>query len=425
MLALIDCNNFYASVERIFNPSLEGRPIIILSNNDGCVIARSNESKSLGIAMGIPFFKIKDIVAEHKVAVFSSNFALYGDISSRIFSLIKSSCPVVEIYSIDEAFLDLKGIDDIEVFSLNLYQKIRNGIGVPTSIGIASTKTLTKIANQMAKNLKTPVFVIDDDNLQEVLQNFKVEDVWGIGKKLAPKLKAYGIYTAFNLKNSDPSWMRKVFGVVGERIVRELNSIGCIDISSNMENKKSIQVSKSFSMPITSLDQMKEAVAFYIENLGQKLRAQQSVAQGLYVYMRGCPYRNADNFEFADKLIDLKIPTNSSFELIKYGLNAAEKMFKIGISYKKAGVMAQGLMDESSMKYQTNLFEKSVVIDPSVQKLKKLDRALDELNHRLLKDGLKNAVHYASSGITKPWMVKSQRKSPCYTTSWKDLKVVR
>ena len=411
MIGLIDCNNFYVSCERVFNPKLNGKPVVVLSNNDGCVIARSEEAKQLGIAMGVPLFKIKNIITQEHVHVLSSNFSLYGDLSHRIMRLLHKNCPHIEVYSIDEAFLNLSGIRDIESFCLNLHHLILQGVGIPTSIGVAPTKTLAKIANHIAKKSRQPVMILPE-NPDAHLCTFPVEDIWGVGRKLAPKLNSYQIKTALDLKKRDPRWMRKITSVIGERLVRELNGLSCLSIEEVEESKKSIQVSRSFKAPIRDEGDLYQALSFYTERLCEKLRAQNTCMKGLYVYVRSSPFK--EPFIQSAQMFTLPHASHEASFILKHVIEPwLTKVFKENILYKKAGVMGFNLEEKNKQKL---LFE-TCVADPKKEVLMK---HMDILNQKYGK----RTVHLLSSGTCMINAEKTPLKSPAHTTNWDELREV-
>ena len=418
VFALLDCNNFYVSCERLFRPELEGRPAVVLSNNDGCIIARSNEAKALGIAMGAPYFKNRSLIEKHGVEVFSSNYALYGDLSHRVMSVLQQVEPEVEIYSIDEAFIRLpKGAgSSLTEQALCLRKKIKKDVGIPVSIGIGPTKTLAKVANRIAK--KEPghggVFDLtahkDQDHL---LDGIPVGDIWGIGRRNAAKLNRQGIITALDLKNGNDEWIRERLTVVGLRTIMELRGISCIPIDHEPAPRKSVVCSRSFRKPVFPLTDLKEAVSSYVSVAAGKLRDEGLVAASLHVFLRTNRHRQ-DLPQLSDcRMISLPQSTSSTPALIRTALQGLEKIYREGFAYQKAGVMLTELT-KTGMRQQ-NLFH------PLPKENEALMDALDRINSRWGR----NTVQYASSGLTKPWCMSQERKSPSYTTSWNELPVVR
>jgi DNA polymerase V len=415
--ALIDCNNFYASCERVFQPRLENKPIVILSNNDGCVIARSNEAKTLGIPMGAPYFKFKKIITDNKVHVFSSNYHLYGDLSERIMTSIRMLSPSIEIYSIDEAFLDLSDFKHINLFdySSNIRSKLKQWVGVPVSIGISKTKTLAKAANIYAKkNTISGVFDMrDEQSINRILNGMQVEDIWGISRKWGAKLRCLGIQSALDLKNSNPKNIRQNFSVVGERIVRELRGESCLGLNE-IKSKKNIISSKSFGKTVTEKREIHEAIANYAVRASQKMRAQNSLTQGIVVSLRTSPFDKTIQYYNQSRLYNFSEPTNNTSEIIKFAKLIIDEIFIQGLKYKKAEIMLTNLVDENS--YQQNLFSYS-----KNPKEKKLLNTIDQLNETLGKD----KIFYASQGTKKTWTMKSNKRSNRYTTSWHELKKIK
>ncbi len=417
VFALIDCNNFYVSCERLFRPELEGRPVVVLSNNDGCIIARSNEAKALGIPMGAPYFKNRSLIEKNRVEVFSSNYALYGDLSQRVMSILQQEEPEVEIYSIDEAFIRLpKHAGDYTEHALGLKQKIRQQVGIPVSIGIAPTKTLAKVANRIVK--KNPRFrgvldLTDHDSLDTILAGTPVENIWGIGRRNTEKLNGQGIATAQDLRNSDDEWIRKHLSVVGLRTVMELRGIPCIPIDHEPAPRKSVVCSRSFRKPVFSLADLGEAVSSYVSIAGEKLRQERLAACNLHVFVRTNRHRRNLPQHSSSLMVPLQQPTASTPTLIRAALQGLKKIYKADFAYQKAGVMLTGLTAAGIV--QQGLFLPPPGDNEAVM------TALDEINSRWGR----NTVQYASSGIAKPWRMSQDRKSPAYTTSWDELPMVR
>lgn len=414
MLAIVDCNNFFVSCERVFNPAIIDKPVIVLSSNDGCVIARSNEAKALGIPMGIAFFKIKHLVEQNKVHVFSSNFALYSDMSSRVMKLLKEFSQTVDIYSVDEAFLKCPDSLNLEDFARSIRKRIKQCLGIPVSVGIASTKTLTKAAVEQAKISLGNICVLQNSqHIDKVLKNLSVNDIWGIGKNISQKLKLDGIFTAYDFKNCDPRLIRKKISVLGERTLRELQGIVCFELNELSAPKKSIQVSKSLGVEVTTLSCVKEIIASHISSLAEKLRRENLYCTKLSIYIASNRFKENYYQEFAEKI--LSNPTNLTNDLLKAALSLSETIFKEGIKYKKLGVMGSNLI--SSLSKQQNLLE--AVTIPSILG-SNLCKAIDIINKRFGK----KSVYFAACGIKSSWSTNSLKLSPCYTTSWSQLKTV-
>jgi DNA polymerase V len=418
IFALLDCNNFYASCERLFNPALTGRPVVVLSNNDGCIIARSNEAKALGIPMGAPYFKNRALIKKHDVQVFSSNYALYGDLSLRVMSTLQQIEPEVEIYSIDEAFIRLPHSppSGITEHALYLRKKIKRDVGIPVSIGIGATKTLAKAAGAIAK--KEPghggVFtMMDGKNQDKLLAGIPVTDIWGIGRRNSKKLHQHGILTGLDLKNSDDAWIRQHLSVVGLRTVMELRGIPCIPLDHEPAPRKSVVCSRSFRKPVFTLTDLGEAISSYVTIAAEKLRHQGLAAANLHVFLRTSPHRKDLPQHSETRMMRLDQPTSSTPALIRQALRGLKKIYRNGFAYQKAGVMLTGLTGAGMR--QQNLFQSLPGDDSAVM------AALDRINSRWGRD----TVHYASSGLARPWSMCREHKSPAYTTSWNELPIVR
>ncbi len=417
IFALVDCNNFYASCERVFNPRLEGKPIVVLSNNDGCVVARSNEAKALGIGMGVPEFQIRPMLRAHHVQVFSSNYTLYGDLSQRVMETLEQFCPDLEVYSIDEAFLSLVGFErrNLTDYGQQIRQTVKQWTGIPVSVGIAETKTLAKIANRVAKRTPDMGGVCDllaCPDRDALLGRIAVEDVWGIGPNHAHMLTHHGITTAFQLRRVDDQWIRKRMGIVGLRLVMELRGVSCLDLEQCPAPKQSLTCSRAFGKLISTLGEMEEAVSVYTSRVAEKLRRERLAATVLTVCLTTNEFKEGPQYSNALTL-NLSVVTDTTSDLIKSALHGIRAIYRDGYLYKKAGVMLTGLVPVSQT--QTDLFD-----DRDRRKSKRLMSALDAINDRWGADTL----HYASSGISKPWKTQFHRRSPAYTTDWDALPVV-
>jgi DNA polymerase V len=417
VFALVDCNNFYASCERVFNPILEGKPIVVLSNNDGCVVARSNEAKALGIGMGVPEFQIRPLLRAHHVHVFSSNYTLYGDMSQRVMETLGQFSPDVEIYSIDEAFLSLVGFEHrgLTEHGRLIRRTVPQWTGIPVSVGIAETKTLAKIANRIAKRTPDTGGVFDllaCSDRDALLGRVAVEDVWGIGPNHAHMLKQHGITTAFQLRAVDDQWIRKRMGIVGLRLVMELRGVSCLDLEQCPSPKQSLTCSRAFGTLISTLAEMEEAVSVYASRVAEKLRREQLAATVLTVCLTTNEFKEGPQYSNA---LTLKLPivTDSTADLIRYALHGIRAIYRDGYRYKKAGVMLTGLVPISQT--QADLFDSQ-----DRRKSTRLMSALDSINDRW---GA-GTLQYASSGITKAWKTQFHRHSPAYTTDWNALPVV-
>lgn len=401
----MDCNNFYASCERVFNPSLNGKPIVVLSNNDGCVIARSNEAKALGIKMGVPAYQIKDLVATQGVAIFSSNYTLYGDMSGRVMTILADMAPEIEVYSIDEAFINLAGINDLHSLGADIVRQVSRGTGIPVSLGIAPTKTLAKVANKFAK--KYPAYhrlcIIDTEEKREkALKLFDIGDVWGIGRRQAAKLEKQGVKTAYDFTQLPGSWVRKNMTVVGERTWKELRGISCIDMETAPPAKRQICTSRSFGKMIEDLPTLSEAVATHASACARKLREQKSYATSLMVFIHTNYFREDLPQYWKNIMVKLPVPTADTLEIVHYALAGLNKIFMQGYRYKKAGVIITEITDNA----QLGLFD-------SVDRVKreKLMQAVDKINGKY-----QHHVKLAVQGTGRDWKLKQEQLSQRYTT---------
>ena len=396
-IALIDCNSFYVSCERLFNPKIRKKPVVVLSNNDGCIVSRSNEAKALGIKMGEPYFKAKDIIIKNDVQVFSSNYSLYGDLSRRVMRTLKRFNSDIEVYSIDEAFMDLTSFSDSEV--LDVGQEIRETVlqwtGIPTSIGIAKTKTLSKVANHIAKKKKSGVTsFIGIDNIDPLLERVDINDVWGVGRQLTKFYHKNGIYNAKQLKNKSNTWIKKNSNVLGSRTAMELRGISCIDLEKTKSKRKSCVVSRSFGQRIEKYQELKEAVAGYCLNACEKIRSETLVAKSITVFIRTSPFQSRFGYYSNSKTIDFPISTNDSIEIVKTALTALESIFKNGYRYQKAGVLLSGLSEATNNK---NLFSSE-----KDEKINSLMKSIDNTNYRYGR----STLSLASAGVHKRWNMK-------------------
>lgn len=406
----MDCNNFYASCERVFNPALNGKPIVVLSNNDGCVIARSNEAKALGIKMGVPAYQIKDLVSSHEVAVFSSNYTLYGDMSGRVMSILAGLAPELEVYSIDEAFINLDGIQDIQSLGTKIVNKVTCGTGIPVSLGIAPTKTLAKVANKFAK--KYPAYnrlcIIDTEEKRiKALQLTDINDVWGIGRRQASKLENQGVKTAYDFTQLSGTWVHKYMTVVGERTWKELRGLSCIDMESAPSAKKQICTSRSFGKMVEDIETMSEAIATHASTCAKKLRKQKSYAASLMVFIHTNNFRGDLPQYWKNTVITLPVPTNDTLEIVHYALEGLRNIFMQGYQYKKAGVIITEIVTSAQM----GLFD---TVDRD--KRERLMRAIDKVNgeHRQL-------IKLAVQGTGREWKLKQEQLSQRYTTDMNEI----
>ncbi|HEY9679387.1 MAG TPA: Y-family DNA polymerase [Drouetiella sp.] len=414
--ALVDCNNFYASCERVFNPKLQNKPVVILSNNDGCVVARSNEAKELGIKMGIPYFKIKPLVKQHGVNVLSSNYPLYGDMSARVMRVIGEFAPTQEVYSIDESFLHMTGMRDLDEVGREIRTRVKQWLGLPVCVGIAPSKTLAKLCNATAKSYSKLDGVLDynslsNDRQSRLLQTFDVGDVWGIGRKLTEKLNLLGVKTAYDLRERDPEEMSRRFSVVMKRTITELRGISCIDMENIEEARKQILSSRSFGKAVTELYELEEAVTMYTSRAAEKLRGDGSLATEVNVMVRTSPYITESYTDSAT--VRVPNPTDNTMTLIKCALEALHRIYKEGVVYQKAGVTLSNLIPKEGM--QLSLFRSEV----EDTKSERMMNVLDETNQKYGR----GALFIAGEGVSKAWKIKAEFKTPSYTTSWDDLAI--
>lgn len=417
LFALVDCNNFYPSVERVFAPALQGKPVIVLSSNDGCVIARSNEAKALGIAMGVPEFQIRSLIRAHSIHVLSSNYTLYGDMSQRVMETLEQFCPDIEVYSIDECFLSFSGFRsrNLTDYSHTIRTTVQRWTGIPVSIGIAETKTLAKLANRIAKRTPNTHGVVDlrtYPDRSQLLSQIPVEEIWGIGSSYARLLNAHGITSAQHLTQRSDQWIRKQLGIVGLRLVMELRGISCLTLEDCPPPKHSLTCARSFGHTVETLTEMEEAISTYTTRLAEKLRRGKLAATTLTVFLStnyfssDPPYRNT-------MTVTLPIATDLTHELVHQSLHSIRTIYRDGHRYKKAGVLLTGLVPVSQI--QTDLFT-----DHTRVRSAPLMTALDTINTRW---GA-GTVHYASNGFAKSWQPKAFRRSPAYTTDWSALPIV-
>lgn len=414
MFALADCNNFFVSCERVFRPDLQRKPVIVLSNNDGCAIARSNEAKALGIRMGDPLFKIKDIVEKHHVTVFSGNMALYGDMSQRVRWVLEDYAPSIEVYSIDEAFLDLRGVDnvDFDAYAKEISAKCWKMTSIPVSVGISPTKTLAKIASKLCKQyprLKGGCYMHRPQDIEKVLRKYPIEDVWGIGRRTAPKLKDRGIMTAYDFTQMSESTVRHMLGITGLKTWNELRGVPCIEFEDNFETKQTICVSRSFSSEIYALSELQEQIANFASSLAEKLRKQNTAASEITVFAYTNRFKDNAPQMNSNTLVSFITPTADQRTIVAHCVRAAE-LLKEGYGYKKAGVVATKIIRCEEVMH--SLFEDT----QAIEKEQKLTSALDAINGALGKGTIKLAVQ--GSGNIK---TANSNQSPHYTTLWSDI----
>ena len=414
MYALVDCNNFYVSCERVFDPSLNGKPVVVLSNNDGCVISRSNEAKAIGIPMGKPAFELKELIEKYNIKVFSTNFPLYGDMSSRVMNILAEFSPEIEIYSIDEAFLNLKGYKYIELqdYAKKIKDTVHLYTGIPVSIGVGATKTLAKAAEYFAK--KDPkskgICIISDENRKEYLSKLPIDEVWGIGRQHYKMLNKYGVKTALDFVNLRPQWVRNQMTVVGSKTQEELMGIECFDLETSPPSKKNICVSRSFGNMISDYSLLAEAVSNFAASCAEKLRHQHSCASTIMVFVITNRFRK-DLPQYAkNAIVNMPVATNSTFEIIKYALLILRNIYKAGYQYKKAGVIVSNIVPDNAV--QTALFDE---IDR--EKHNKVMLTMDNINKKYGRNTLK----VAAMGKNREWKLKQEKLSRAYTTKWQDI----
>ena len=420
VFALVDCNNFYASCEKLFRPDLKDTPVVVLSNNDGCVVARSREAKLLGIKMGVPVFQIKAEMQRHGILAFSSNYALYADLSSRVMRTLEEMAPRVEVYSIDEAFLDLTGIESVislVEFGQQVRERIGHWIGITVCVGIAPTKTLAKLANHAAKKYPATQGVVDltnPDRQRRLLALVPVDDVWGVGKRLSKRLNALGITTALDLANASPRAIRDQFSVVLERTVRELNGESCIELEEIPPTKKQIVCSRSFGEKVTHFELLREAVCEYATRATEKLRKEQQQAKVMTVFIRTSPFKDNEPQYSNSASGELLIPSCDTRDFIELANHLLKRIWKDGFRYAKAGVMLSDFYDPGM--FQPGLFDDISTRSNSQQ----LMSVLDTINQ----SGA-GKVFFAGQGTKKDWSMKREHLSPAYTTRWDQLPRVK
>mgnify|MGYP003376849014 FL=1 len=418
--ALVDGNNFYVSCERVFNPKLEGRPVVVLSNNDGCAVARSAEVKALGVKMGTPWFQMRDLAQKHGIIALSSNYELYADLSNRMMSVLAQYSPDQEIYSIDECFLGLSGFKsyDLIAYGQEIRLKVKQWVGIPVCVGFASTKTLAKLANHCAKkSLASVEGVCDfcrmsDSELSRLFSSIPVGEIWGVGRQLSRKLTERGIATVEALRIADAKTLRREFSVVMERSIAELNGVSCMAMEETVPAKQQIMSSRSFGSYVYDLEPLVEAVASYIAIAAKKLRGQGSLAGMVQVYIRTNPHKaNAPQYQ-RGLTIPLPEPTDDTLLLTKIARWGLKRIYRPGFAYQKAGIALMNLRDSGTV--QMNLFSKS---KDNTRLMQVLDR-INEVWGR-------GTLHSAAEGVQKVWTMKRELKSPGYTTRWDQLPVVR
>jgi len=418
VFALVDCNNFYVSCERVFSPRFRERPVVVLSNNDGCIIARSGEAKKLGIKMGMPCFQARPLIEKHGVVALSSNYALYGDMSRRVMNILLRFSPEMEVYSIDEAFLNVSGLNWSKRRSLarELMDTVYRWTGIPVSIGMAETKTLAKLAVHFAKGSKKAAGIVDlvtSSYLEPALEMTSVRDVWGVGGRTATRLEKWGIGTARQLRDADGQWLRQKLGVNGRRLALELQGIACYGIEEEPLIPKSVRCSRSFREPVADIAAMKEAIASYISRAAFKIRNHGLSAASLTVFLRTSRFGSGDHYYNA-ATIELPVSSQSTRELLGYALKAVDGIFRPGYRYKKAGVLLHGLLPVSQV-------QPSMIDTIDRRREECLMSAVDGINNRL-GNGI---IRFAAEGLKQPWRLKADNLTPAYTTRWSDIPVVK
>lgn len=418
MFGLCDCNNFFVSCERVFDPSLNGKPVVVLSNNDGCVIARSNEAKALGIKMAQPLFQVRALIEKHGVKVFSSNYQLYGDMSNRVMDTLRALVPELEIYSIDEAFINLDGMEKerLHEWGCEIARVVKRNTGIPVSIGIAPTKTLAKIASKLCKTypkLMGCCFMHRSEDIEKVLKTFPVEDVWGIGRRYTKMLHGLEIRNARQFVECSPDWVQSKMSVVGLRTWKELRGEACIEFEHSLPDKQSISVSRSFAKELHTFDELQTSLATFVTMAAEKLRGQGSVTGQLTVFIFTNRHREEAPQSYESRLIRLEVPTDSTIELIKYTTSALKIVYKDGYGYKKAGVILTAISPKSSI--QQKLFD--TINRPKHESLMKV---LDNIN---LQHG-RSTVTVATQGL-EPIQANRDHLSQRYTTSWDEILVLK
>lgn len=419
-IALVDCNNFYASCERVFNPKLESRPIVVLSNNDGCIVARSNEAKALGIPMGAPLHEWQQLINKHRVAVFSSNYALYGDMSHRVMRLLSRYSPSQEIYSIDESFLDLTGIASPTEHARQIRADIRKRTGIPVAVGIAPTKTLAKLANHCAKKLQPwqPIGVCNFNEqsgveLSRLFASLPVGEIWGVGYRLSAKLEQLHIHTVEDLRTASSHRLREQFGVVMERIIAELNGESCIEMEEAPSNKQQIVSSRSFAGLVTEIEDLHASIATHVSRAAEKLRQQNCIAGSLTVFIRTNPFRDQDKQLSRSVLMPLTPSTDDTLNMQEVAHAGLREVYRAGFNYKKAGVMLSEISDKSHR--QVELFQPE-----EATRRENLSPLLDTINRKYGKHTIRSAAEL----MGRNWQMKQERRSPCYTTNWNEIPLV-
>ncbi len=417
-IALLDCNNFYASCERVFDASIKQKPLVVLSNNDGCVVARSEEAKQIGVTMGSPLFKVQSLLDEHDAEIFSSNYALYGDMSSRVMNLLQNFTPEVEIYSIDEAFLNLEPRKkSLETLARSIREKMYKWTGIPVSIGIAETKVLAKIANKLAKKAELKeqgvLNLYRSPKTENILKETDIEEVWGIGYRSSLKLKTNNIFNAWQLRETDNRFVRRLLTVVGARIALELRGIKCLPFEQFSAKKHSITCSRSFGQTVTDYNQIKEAVLYYLTRGCEKMRRNNLAAHAVTVFIGTDHFRPIPEPYSNSATYTSTYRADSNQEIQEWTIKTLEKIYKKGFEYRKAGIILSGLVPNENL-------TKRMFDDEQFQQRHKLMKAIDEINQKFGKD----TVRFGSVKTEGCWKMKQTRKSRSYTTNWNEILTV-
>ena len=415
-IALVDCNSFYVSCERLFKPSIMKKPVVVLSSNDGCIISRSTEAKALGVKMGDPYFKAKEIITENDVHVFSSNYSLYGDISRRVMRTLRYFTPEIEIYSIDEAFLDLTNFpnDLVELFGKKIRNTILEWTGIPTSIGIATTKTLSKVANHIAKTNKSGVVsLVNAKDLDPILEKIKINDIWGVGRQLSKFYIKNGIENAKQLKNVSNAWIRKSSNVLSSRTAMELRGIPCISFEIKEAKRKSCCVSRSFDKKVENFQELKESIAAHCLNAAEKIRSESLLTKSITVSIRTSPFQDKKMYYSNSKTIDFPVATDDSIEIVKNALVGLKLIFKEGYKYQKSGIVLSGLFGSEKI---DDLFDSL-----KKHKIKKLMESIDYTNHKYGR----STLSLADAGLNKKWNLRRKYSSKIDTADFHYLPTIR
>jgi DNA polymerase V len=410
MIALVDCNNFYVSCERVFRPELNGKPVVVLSNNDGCIISRSNEAKQLGIKMGEPAFKREPFLKANGVYCFSSNYKLYGDMSQRVMDTLRESAPETEVYSIDEAFLNLDGIPNIQSFVNNLRTKVHRDTGIPVSIGVGTTKSIAKIANKESKQNNGTLVIDSELLLKDILINTPIQKIWGVGRQYQKLLLRHQVETAWQFTQLSPNWVKKNMSVVGHRIQRELLGEPCIELEQTPSAKKVIATTRAFGKKLSDKALIKEAVSTHAIRCAEKLRKQHSAANLLTVFIHTDPFNPNETMYYKSQTIILPVASSNNTFLVKAASKALDTIFLNGLLYKKVGVIVAGIVPDNQL--QGNLF-----YEDDRLKQNKVSAVTDIINRKFGRDTLK----LAAQGSGKEWKLRQEKLSKGYTTNINDI----